>query len=85
MTQEYETLEPVKLLAEMETLQDKLWQYSWKKNGPEEADYVVTKDDVIDHSVVLPRDPPSKAAFITLAKKLICGAPTDMAYEKGPV
>ena len=39
--QEYENLDPLALLAQMETPQDELWRYSWKKNGLVETDLVV--------------------------------------------
>lgn len=33
LAQEYDSLDPVRLLAQLEKLQDKLWQYSWNKHG----------------------------------------------------
>ncbi len=33
LTEEYESLDPVSLLAQLESLQDELWKYAWNKNG----------------------------------------------------
>ncbi|WP_351089663.1 transposase family protein [Shewanella sp. S1-49-MNA-CIBAN-0167] len=43
---EYERLDPVYLLAQLESLQDELWKYSWDKRGHAQDDYIVT-DDVV--------------------------------------
>jgi len=70
LTLEYETLDPVKLLAQMETLQDQLWKNSWKKNSSTEVDLVVTKEDVIDHSVVRPERSAIESRFYRSSKKV---------------
>ncbi len=45
---EYETLDPVYLLKEIEKLQDELWKYSWNENGSAAlSDLTVTSEDVV--------------------------------------
>ena len=49
LTTEYETLDPVSLLAQMEALQDRLWEFSWTRNNIKKAHKLtVMADDVID-------------------------------------
>ena len=46
LTEEYQRLDPVDLLTQLEMLQDKLWQYSWSKSGNAEVHSVgVSKDE----------------------------------------
>ncbi len=33
LTEEHERLDPVLLIAQLESLQDELWQYAWNKSG----------------------------------------------------
>jgi len=54
LTVEYEALDPVGLLVQLETLQDELWKYSWDKNGRAEAGFVITKQDIIDQNKAHP-------------------------------
>jgi hypothetical protein len=70
LTREYETLDPVQLLAQLESLQDELWQYFWRKNGLAEADLVVTKEDIIDQSVMSPERPTIESRFYRSSKKI---------------
>ncbi len=85
LAREYETLDPVKLLAQMETLQDELWQYSWKKNGPAEADLVVSKEDVVDHTVVRPERSAIESRFYRSSKKVdLRSAPRTWRTRKDP-
>ena len=82
---EYEMLDPVKLLAQVEILQDELWQYSWKKNGPAEADLAVTKEDVIDHGVVRPEKPTIESRYYRSSKKVdLRSAPRTWRTRKDP-
>ena len=41
---EYEKLDPVYLLAQLESLQDELWKYSWDKSGNTKDNYLVTNE-----------------------------------------
>jgi hypothetical protein len=50
LTVAYQTLDPVNLLAQLETLQNELWKYSWNRNGHTETSFVVTKEDIIDQN-----------------------------------
>ena len=47
---EYEGLDPVNLLAQLESLQDELWKYSWDKNGHAKNNDVVTEENVQKNS-----------------------------------
>jgi len=46
LTTEYKTLDPVDILTQLEMLQDKLWEFSWNKNGSAKFSFVVSKDDI---------------------------------------
>lgn len=48
LTAEYQTLDPVDLLAQLETLQDTLWKYSWNKNGDAEPQQTINTDVIVD-------------------------------------
>ncbi len=51
LTEEYQDLDPVDLLTQLEALQDQLWQYAWSKSGNAVApSVVVSKDDLDAHS-----------------------------------
>ena len=56
LTKEYNALDPVKLLAQLETLQDGLWKYSWNKTGHADTNYVITKENVIGQDIAQPKD-----------------------------
>jgi len=45
---EYQGLDPVNLLRQLEVLQDRLWQYSWSKSGNAEADANASSEEDID-------------------------------------
>jgi len=45
---EYQGLDPVDLLRQLEMLQDRLWQYSWSKSGNAKLDADDDKKDVVD-------------------------------------
>jgi hypothetical protein len=51
LTQEYEALDPVALLAQIERLQDQLWQHSCSKTNICEPELIVTIDDMADTTV----------------------------------
>lgn len=44
LTREYETLDPVEMLAQLETLQDQLWTFAWNKNGKVEIHFGINTD-----------------------------------------
>jgi len=46
LTKEYKTLDPVRLMEQLRTLQDELWRYSWCKNGHLDSPLVVTEKDI---------------------------------------
>lgn len=46
LTTEYESLDPVGLMAQLQALQDELWRYSWNKNGHLDTSLVVTEKDI---------------------------------------
>ena len=51
LTEEYQGLDPVDLLTQLEMLQDQLWQYSWSKSGNADAHSDgVSKDEVETHA-----------------------------------
>ncbi len=67
---EYERLDPVALLAQLETLQDELWKYSWNRNGHSDADFVVTEEDVIDQNKAHLVKPVTTSRFYRSSKKV---------------
>jgi hypothetical protein len=46
LTKEYKTLNPVRLMEQLRTLQDELWRYYWCKNGHLDSPLVVTEKDI---------------------------------------
>ena len=85
LTLEYETLDPVSLLAQMELLQDKLWQYSWNKKGQSETELIVTKEDVIDHSVSGDEESSIQSRYYRSSKKIdLRSAPRTWRTRKDP-
>lgn len=46
LTAEYEALDPVRLLSDLESLQDVLWSFAWNKSENAETDFTVTENDV---------------------------------------
>ena len=82
---EYETLDPVSLLAQMELLQDELWQYSWNKRGQPETELIVTKEDVIDHGVARDEEPSIQSRYYRSSKKIdLRSAPRTWRTRKDP-
>jgi hypothetical protein len=59
---EYEKLDPVYLLTQLESLQDELWKYSWDKSGNAKENHLVT-DETIQKQA-------SKEAPINIADKV---------------
>ena len=85
LSREYEMLDPVKLLAQMETLQDELWQNSWNRKGQVETELVVTKEDVIGHGVARPEKPAIQSRFYRSSKKVdLRSAPRTWRTRKDP-
>lgn len=85
LTLEYETLDPVSLLAQMELLQDELWKYSWNKKGQSETELIVTKEDVIDHSVTRDEEPSIQSRYYRSSKKIdLRSAPRTWRTRKDP-
>ena len=69
LTKEYNALDPVKLLAQLETLQDGLWKYSWHKTGRVDANNVITKENAIDQGIAQPGVPANPNRFYRASKK----------------
>ena len=69
LTMEYDALDPVKLLAQLETLQDGLWKYSWHKTGRVDANNVITKEELIDQGIAQPGVPANPNRFYRASKK----------------
>lgn len=70
LTKEYETLDPVCLLAQLESLQDKLWKFSWNKSGITTGNLTVTTDVIatqVDPEVV---EPVSESRYYHTSKKI---------------
>ncbi len=70
LTVEYKTLDPVDLLAQLETLQDTLWNYSWNKSGHAEHSFVVTKKDIIDQNKAQAEEAVNPNRFYRSSKKI---------------
>lgn len=56
LTREYETIDPVGMLTQLETLQDQLWTFSWKKTDKVKVYFAVNTDDVADQEQVKPEE-----------------------------
>ena len=57
LTREYEAIDPVDMLTQLERLQDQLWTFSWNKNGKAEAHVADNAaDDVGDQEPVKPEE-----------------------------
>lgn len=55
LTREYESIDPVDMLTQLEKLQDQLWVFSWNKNGKaEETPLTVSIDNRVDQDPVKP-------------------------------
>ena len=70
LTKEYETLDPVYLLAQLESLQDKLWKFSWNKSGIMTEKLTVTTDVIatqVNPEVV---EPVSESRYYHTSKKI---------------
>lgn len=52
LTREFEAIDPVDMLTQLETLQDQLWIFSWNKTGKAEAHFAVNTDDVANQEQV---------------------------------
>ena len=59
---EYEKLDPVYLLTQLESLQDEFWKYSWDKSGNTKENYLETDETIKKQS--------SKETPINIADKL---------------
>jgi hypothetical protein len=69
LTMEYVALDPVKLLAQLETLQDGLWKYAWHKTGRADANSVITKADITDQASAQPEAKTNPNRFYRASKK----------------
>ncbi len=50
LTKEYESLDPVELLAQLEAMQDQLWAFSWNKGGKAQADIERAAENGVDQT-----------------------------------
>ncbi len=55
LTREYDALDPVQMLAQLEVLQDQLWAFSWNINGKKEG-FVNIDPDVVVQGPVKPEE-----------------------------
>jgi len=85
LTAEYETLDPVNILAQLKTLQDELWEFSWNKNGCEKSNFVVTKDDINDQNKVQSEETDNVNRYYHSSKKIdLRKAPRTWRTRKDP-
>lgn len=56
LTREYESIDPVDMLTQLEKLQDQLWTYSWSKNGKVEAQSAVSINNEAEQEQVEPEE-----------------------------
>jgi len=70
LTKEYEALDPVYLLSQLESLQDELWKFSWNKKGIITEDLAVTADDVISKNNPKIAKSTSKNRYYHTSKKI---------------
>lgn len=70
LTREYERLDPVNLLAQMERLQDALWQYSWNTKGQADTNLTVEKADIVQPSDAHAEQRPAKTRYYRSSKKV---------------
>lgn len=81
-------LDPVSLLAQMELLQDELWQYSWEKKGQSETgetELIFIKEDVIVHSVARDEESSIHSRYYRSSKKIdLRSAPRTWRTRKDP-
>jgi len=70
LTEEYKVLDPVYLMAQLESLQDELWKFSWNKNGTMTDNFVVTADDIITQDNSKFVEPTSESRYYHTRKKI---------------
>jgi hypothetical protein len=56
LTREYESIDPVDMLTQLEKLQDQLWTFSWNKNGKAEDQSVANINDEAEQGPVKPEE-----------------------------
>ena len=69
LTLEYEALDPVHLLSQIETFQDQLWQRSGDRVSQEEPELVVIVDGEIDSCESVPDKPATPSRYYRCSKK----------------
>ena len=69
LTKEYETLDPVNLLSQMEKLQDQLWQHSGKRLSQPESELVAIIDDEMGSCVPVEDKPVTPSRYYRYSKK----------------
>jgi hypothetical protein len=70
LTQEYEGLDPVDLLSQMETLQDQLWKHSQNSASQAETELMVTAENSVDLSLTPPEIPSIPSRYYHSSKKI---------------
>jgi len=70
LTDEYEALDPVALLDQLNGLQDQLWTFSWNKNGEAKSDLAVTTDDIVDHGTSEVEQKAADSRYYRTSKKV---------------
>ena len=86
LTSEYDTLDPVSLLAQMEALQDRLWEFSWTRINIEKAHKLtVMADDVINQCDKKPAEDNHSNRYYRSSKKIdLRRAPRTWRTRKDP-
>lgn len=85
LTAEYQMLDPVDLLVQLETLQDALWKYSWNKNGNAESLHTINTDVIVDQSQSKPVENASVSRYYhTNTKVDLRKAPRTWRTRKDP-
>lgn len=69
LTKEYEALDPVDLLSQMEKLQDQLWQQSGESFSQSESELVVITDDEMGPLVPVDDKSVTLTVIIAVARK----------------
>ena len=75
LTKEYEALDPVDLLSQMEKLQDQLWQQSGERFSQPESELVVITDDEMGSCVPVDDKPVTPSRYYRRSKKTVSRRP----------
>jgi hypothetical protein len=68
LTREYESIDPVDMLNQLEVLQDQLWAFSWNKNGKAEAHLTENSDTVAEQKQDKPEENTRESRYYRASK-----------------